>query len=425
MAFLNNSRGQILQALVYENKGTTLPTALQLAAALEPGSRLLVLLHPNIQSASIVLYPIYQSTPVNRRVKPFDRILTLNEFELLLKADHREREANWKSLIQTIKPEGLPEERYAIEFDWVGPVPEAAALNNQPAAGQPKSAEEVKLLNPVGDDVFTPSVSRGGPGIAVKGTTKQAIEKVLQKYLHKVNEVLPDPCIENGDVMAGENFVFVGISSFVEARLSDAEVFKQKVAAAYYPNEPKPDIYLVGQQDDVFYNHLFFYHLDLYFNYAGKTGSGKHLFFCSCIPQPVIDELYPVKDDEYLKIKSRQLYLQTIYETVCALNPDRFEVVQIPMVVDGDRMYGYNNALVETKDGMANYYMPRYTSITDVYTRLGNSKPVIGLVNKYYLEAYDTIHQHGFNIKPVDVSVLFNGGINQALHCFVAVLERG
>ncbi|MFN8322707.1 MAG: hypothetical protein U0T74_08630 [Chitinophagales bacterium] len=419
MALLNSGMGCITNAFVSEISGETIETIFQLFEALDSPCKLFVLLKPNLDPAAEVLYKLYTGSNTNQRVAPFNTHLNKSEFILLLRGDNPDYPKNWYQLIQTIRPKDTSGKQLVIEFDWSH---HTFAVEESSSGAMDKG---MSLLTSIGDDILI--ITTDTHPVKIKGD-HAAIKNFLSKHGFKIDPVAPAFFIENGDIMVGDGFVFVGIASFFrnyrignpDASIED---FKTTLVKAYYKNESPPDIYVVGKPEQM--EDDSFYHLDLFFNYAGEVGRNRHLFFCGYIPEEVINLLYANNQEALHSIRLKQTYLNDMYEMFCKIDEERFIIKKIPLVVDGRFIYTFNNALVERKGAIGNYIIPHYTGINENYVSVGGTSAIVqDLVDRYYKIAFSVIEHSGFCVKPVDTSRCANDGINQSLHCIAAVLQR-
>jgi hypothetical protein len=426
MGFINSALGQIKSAIVFDETGSSLPQVLQIANAMGEQSKLFCLLLPNIYVVSATVLKMLQES--KRKSPPFDQQLSEQEIRYVLSAQTQEI---YEALFKSIFPKEL-DGRIIIRCIWQ----RAAPLRDKDLAekyfggkGLPDNFESPPFL-PMGDYASPPirTVAGRRPKLSYIGPYPEDFKGILDGYYDV--EIAGDEdrkvFIKPGDVIAGDGFLLVGIRSYInyakQVKRATKDSFKKYIIRTYYGlQQPEPEIYIVGKVNETtFSDDQHFYHLDLYINYAGKTAEGKEIFFLAEIQKEEL-RIFSVN-----RRKERELkYLKQQLDDVVLFLPKDSVVVRVPVVVDEClNIFTFNNCVTEITNTSKKCLVPRYYNVLPETT----DRPAVvqaaleRCYNQFKIAVADYFKEP--DLKFIDVDKLLNGETNQALHCFISVLER-
>lgn len=425
MSFQNGAIGKLKYTLMLDRTGSAIDSAIQFADSLETGSRLYLVISPDLTgSFQDLLTAVSLST---HKYPPFDNPESLRPqaFRGLLE-DRFHYQSNWAGLVRTICPTHLYNKK--IFFKVLNPYDSAYKL--QTTSPNKRSTKKTDQY-PVGDHFFIPCNSRSRT-IYCKNPILIPILRDFLKPLKLNIEPFRFPInILNGDLIAGENFLFVGHSSYRNfcnntIGATTEQAFKAGVKKLYYRGQKLHTFEIIGYKDDRFSDEQF-YHLDLYLTYAGKSKKGKHLLFVGYIPDSYISYLEVhniVAPEEIVLLRKQQKVLNDIHNQLLTINPKHFDIKQLPLIKINQIVFSLNNAIVECIGRKQKIYIPRYMGMSAGIVDPRHASLAQELLNINFRSVKHLLEQEDFHVIPVDTDYFENDLKSYALHCVTAILQR-
>ncbi|HRG88167.1 MAG TPA: hypothetical protein PLW44_04045 [Chitinophagales bacterium] len=463
MPFLNSAQGIIKDALVFDRTGESLPSIIQIAKGLQPGSRLFCLLVKHIHVLPVVAEQMIKSS--QHIVHPFAKnqcAATIRE--LLLYSNDKDI---YSKLFESIIPKSLVDEKKLIyaTADMVKQYPEEIVPRQDKEVNIDKSKFQfLDILDwtDIGDRVHVesqisqPTTAGSTQDVSQKYNVyiyspeyfddfvrlfKMASEYTIMKLVLDREGVLNSApkdstnttrvSLKNGDVISGEDFLLIGIRSYIGYRNFNTTTplslkkFVEIVRKSHYNDNASITIEVLGSELPVFSGQQSFYHLDMYLNYGGRTSAGRHLLFLAFVPNEVITQ-FGQKAEKRAELLALQRHLEVVYnkiKNITLADGSSFEVERIPVLIDQwQNIFSFNNCITENNGAIAKCYIPHYTNVCSSIT--DTPQQTTKLAEDYYRQAYSTIHLSGFDMIPITIDKLLNAASNQSLHCSVAILRR-
>lgn len=463
MPFPNSAQGIIKDALVFDRTGESLPSIIQIAKGLQPGSRLFCLLVKHIHVLPVVAEQMFKTS--QNIVYPFAKgqcAATIKEL-LLYSIDKN----IYDKLFASIIPKSLIDESKLVYIaaDLVMQNPEE--IENEQRKKLNLTGTKVQFLDildwtDIGDRVHVES----RPSPATIGGSTQEVSHKYNVYIYspeyfdafvQLFKIAPEynvmklvidregvlnsvptgstnttrVSLKNGDIISGEDFLLIGIRSYMGYRnlrttnpLSLKE-FVEIVRKNHYSSNKSITIEVLGSELPVFSGQQSFYHLDMYLNYGGRTSAGRHLLFLAFVPNEVVTQ-FGQKPEKKAELLALQRHLEVVYSKIIGItlaDGNSFEVERVPVLIDQwQNIFSFNNCLSENNGTVAKCYIPHYTNVCSSIT--DTPQQTAKLAEDYYRQAYSTIHLCGFDMVPINIDKLLNAASNQSLHCSVAILRR-